>query len=144
VTGVDASAVGLGQAAQRAAQAGVAAEWLQADLTIYEPPVAQFDLVVLANMHFAPGEREELFARFGRAVAPGGHFYVVGHHLDSLGKAGPPDPARLYTEALLQGLFEGFEVEVARRERSGGDPPGPLVDVVAWATSLADRDRDRR
>jgi len=134
VTGVDASAVGLGQAARRAADAGVTAEWLQADLSIYEPPSAQFDLVVLANMHFAPGEREELFARFGRAVASGGHFYVVGHHLDSIGRAGPPDPARLYTEALLQGLFEGFEVEVARRERSAGDGGIPLVDVVAWAT----------
>ncbi len=143
VTGVDASAVGLGQAAHRAAEAGVTAEWLQADLTDYEPPAAQFDLVVLANMHFAPGEREELFARFGRAVAPGGHFYVVGHHLESIGRAGPPDPARLYTEALLQGLFEGFQVEVARRERMGGGGANPLVDVVAWATRGTDADGSR-
>jgi SAM-dependent methyltransferase len=134
VTGVDASAVGLEQAAQRGRELGVTLELLQADLTAYTPPAAAFDLVVLANMHFSPGEREELFSRFASAVAPGGHFYVVGHHLDSLGRAGPPDPARLYSEDLLQGLFAGFDVEVTRRERAAGYGGTPLVDAVAWAT----------
>lgn len=134
VTGVDVSAVGLEQAARRAHERGVTLELLHVDLTAYTPLKGAFELVVLANMHFSPGEREELFARFAEAVAPGGHFYVVGHHLDSLGRAGPPDPARLYSEDLLKGLFAGFDVEVTRRERPAGDGGTPLVDAVAWAT----------
>lgn len=132
VTGVDASAVGLRQAAERAAAAGVELELVQDDIVTY--PVEGVDLIVVANLHFAPGERERWFERLGRGLAPGGHLYVKGHHLDSLGRVGPSDPERLYTEALLADLLAGLEATVWRRERPAGDGGDPLVDVVAWAT----------
>ena len=133
VTGVDASAVGLAQAAERARAAGVSLELVQADVLHYEP-LGAFDLVVVANLHFGSGEREGFFARAGACLAPGGHLYVVGHHLESLGRAGPPDPDRLYTEARLEQLLAPMRVRVWRHERSVDGEKPPLVDVVAWAT----------
>jgi len=135
VTGVDASKVGLAQARAQADNSGVALELLNEDLLDFEPPAGSFDLVVVANLHFAPGEREAFFARAAVALAPGGHLFATGHHRDSLGRVGPPDPERLYTEPLFAALLPGLEVEVRRYERLGGDGGPPLVDAVAWATA---------
>jgi SAM-dependent methyltransferase len=134
VTAVDASAVGLAQARQRAAVAGVELETVVADLLVLEPARASFDLVLMANLHVAPADRPGLFARAAAAVAPGGHLLVVGHHLDSLGRVGPPDPERLFTEQLLVSLVPTLEVELVRREvRPLAEQPEPAVDVVLWA-----------
>jgi len=134
VTAVDASAVGLAQARRRAAAAGVALELVVADLFDYRPPAGHFDLVVVANLHVGAAERPRLFELASMAVAPGGHLLVVGHHLDSLGRAGPPDPDRLYTEELLVSLVPTFVVEhVGRMVRPLDGQPEPAVDAVLWA-----------
>ena len=135
VTGVDASSVGLAQAAERARDAGVEIETVHAELSDYLATPRSFDLVVLANIHVPSADRPALLAAVARAVAPGGHLFVVGHHLDSLGRGGPPDPDRLYTEDRLAGAFPSCTVEqLERRERPhDGDGP-PLVDLVVWAT----------
>lgn len=135
VTGVDASAVGLAMAEERARAAGVSLELVQADVLTYVPPPASVDLVVVANLHVAPGEREGFFARVAASLAPGGHLYVVGHHLDSFGRAGPPFPERLYTEELLTTLLAPLAVEVRRHERPARDGEQALVAAVAWATA---------
>lgn len=135
VTGVDASAVGLAKAEARARAAGVALELLQDDVLDLAPPPESTDLVVVANLHFPPGEREGFFARAVASLAPGGHLYVVGHHLESLGRAGPPSPERLYTEELLAELLTPLTVEVRRHERPAGDGGPVLVDAVGWATA---------
>ena len=134
VTGVDASGVGLAQAKERATREGLVLELVHADLLSYVPSQASFDLVVVANLHFSPDERGLFFARAVAAVAPGGHLFVTGHHLDSLGRVGPPFPERLYTEELLRELLAPLAVEVRRYERPLGD--GQLaVDAVAWASA---------
>jgi hypothetical protein len=69
---VDASAVGLSQARERAARKGLALHLVQADLPSYTLPQAAFDLVVVANLHFAPKERGLFFSRAVSAVAPPG------------------------------------------------------------------------
>ena len=134
VTGVDASAVGLAQAHERARSAGVEIQTVQADLSDYLASAPPVDLVVLANIHVASEDRPSLLAAAARAVAPGGHLFVIGHHLDSLGRGGPPDPDRLYTEERLTDAFPGCTIEqMARRPRPhDGDGP-PLVDLVVWA-----------
>ncbi|MHB1931273.1 MAG: class I SAM-dependent methyltransferase, partial [Acidimicrobiales bacterium] len=118
VTGVDASAVGLAQADHRAAEADVTIDTIQADLLDYAPPAACFDLVVIANVHLLEPERTRLFAQASAALRVEGHLFVVGHHLDSLGRAGPPDPDRLYTEERLAGAFPTLEMD--RLERGVG------------------------
>ena len=138
VTCVDASAVGLDQARDRAARAAVPITTVEADLTSYEPEAGAFDLVVVANIHFHAEQREHLFAAAAAALAPGGHLFVVGHHVDSLGTAGPPDPERLYTEELLAGSFPTLTVEQLERTSEGdtGEHKG-WQNVYLWAVRPA-------
>jgi len=138
VTGVDASLVGLDHLRERADELGLAAPTtIEADLTTYEAPAQAFDLVVVANIHLDPSERDDLFARAKRALRPSGHLYVIGHHLDALGLSGPPDPARLYTEDILRDAFDDLVIErlerLERRLEDGGSQP--VVDVLLWATT---------
>ena len=136
VTGVDASNVGLDVLRQRASDLGLATPTtIVADLTAYDAPADAFDLVVIANIHLEPSERDRFFAAAQRALMPGGHLYVIGHHLEALGLAGPPDPARLYTEEILRAAFADLAVErLERLERRQEDGAGqPVVDVLLWA-----------
>ena len=138
VTGVDASLVGLDHLRERADELGLAAPTtIEADLTTFEAPAQTFDLVVLANIHLDPNERDAFFVRAKRALRPGGHLYVIGHHLDALGLSGPPDPARLYTEEILRDAFGDLTIErlerLERRLEDGGSQP--VVDVLLWATT---------
>ena len=78
-----------------------------------------------------------LFARAKSTLRPGGHLYVIGHHLDALGLSGPPDPARLYTEEILRDAFDDLAIErlerLERRLEDGGSQS--VVDVLLWATA---------
>ncbi|MHB1536721.1 MAG: class I SAM-dependent methyltransferase, partial [Acidimicrobiales bacterium] len=76
-----------------------------------------------------------------RALRSGGHLYVVGHHIASLGHHGPPDPDRLLTpERLRDALPSDLRIEVlAARDRPGDHSQAEqatIADtvVVAWAT----------
>ena len=138
VTGVDASLVGLDHLRQRADELGLAAPTtIVADLTTYEAPTRAFDLVVVANIHLDPSERDDFFARVQRALRPGGHLYVIGHHLDALGIAGPPDLERLYTEEILRDAFDDLAIERLERLESRLEDGGSqsVVDVLLWATA---------
>lgn len=134
VTGVDGSSVGLSKAAAAAESIPLELELVEADLGAYEPAAQSYDLVVVANMHFAPELRAAFYARAAAAVAPGGHLFVVGHHVESLGRSGPPDVARLFTEEVVATFGEGLDTEfVEREERWVNGESEPLVDVVLWA-----------
>lgn len=134
VTGVDASSVGLSKAKEAAGSINVELTLIEVDLANYEPAVKHFDLVVVANMHFAANERAAFYSRAVSAVAPGGHLFVVGHHVESLGRTGPPDAARLFTEELVTSFAEGLVIDFVEREnRWVNAEPKPLVDVVLWA-----------
>lgn len=134
VTGVDASSVGLSMALQSAHDSGVDLEVVEADLLQYRPASEGFDLVVVANIHLAPEHRAAFFLRASAAVAPGGHLFVTGHHLDSLGRTGPPDPPRLFTLEMVADFAPGLEIDALTREQRWTEAsPEPLTDVVLWA-----------
>ncbi len=120
VTGVDASVVGLEQAAARAAGLEVQLTLVRADIADYQPPPEGFDLVLLAYVHPAPDHRAATVARASRALAPGGRLLVVGHDLGNLGRDGPPDPARLFTvDRLRDAVPRDLVIELLQRvERS--------------------------
>ncbi|MDE3146915.1 MAG: class I SAM-dependent methyltransferase [Acidobacteriota bacterium] len=134
VTGVDASRVGLEMAVEQARLEGVALRTEQADLVHYVPAAAAFDLVVVANIHLLPSERDDFFTRAAAAVAPGGHLYIVGHHVDALGVSGPPALDRLFEESFFRDRFAGFTIEVLERREALLDT-GETEDVVVvlWA-----------
>jgi len=133
VTCVDASSVGLEQAAHRAASNGHELTCTVADLRTWEPGGRTYDLVVLANIHLPADERDRLFAAARSAVAPGGHLFVVGHHTDAFGPGGHPHPERLYSEDLLRTLLTGLEIDELRTVEHTGDHGHDSIDIVAWA-----------
>lgn len=134
VTAVDHSDVAIGRLAESAQVAGVEVDAVVSDILSFLAQGGQFDLVVLAYIQWASEERSKLLAEASAAVAPGGHLFLVGHHLDSLGHGGPSQPERLYTEESLKGAFPGLRIiELERRESASGDIGVHGVDVIVWA-----------
>ncbi|HEY8475099.1 MAG TPA: class I SAM-dependent methyltransferase [Natronosporangium sp.] len=80
VTGVDRSRTALDRAARHATEAGVKVNWQQADVTAWEPPAEQYDLVSAQYLHLPRPAREALHRRLAAAVRPGGTLLLVGHH----------------------------------------------------------------
>ena len=134
VTGVDASRVGLEMATAQAIREGLTLRTVRADLLDYVPQVGAYDLVVVANIHLSPSERDDFFARAASGVAPGGYLYVVGHHVDALGISGPPALDRLFEESFFRDRFVGFTTEILERREARSDE-GDTEDVVVllWA-----------
>ncbi len=134
VTAVDLSDVALGRLDSAAAEENISVKTVVGDIVEFLNGGEQFDLVVLAYIQWMPEERAKLLAAAAAAVAASGHLLLVGHHLESLGKGGPPQPERLYTEDSLKDAFPGLElIHLERKERAAGDIGLPLVDVIVWA-----------
>ncbi len=134
VTGVDASSVGLEMAAEQATREGVQLHTVEADLVDYVPEPASFDLVVVANIHLVPEQREDFFDRAAAAVAPGGHLFIVGHHVQALGKSGPPVVERLFVESLFEDRFDSLTTKVLERRDTRSDAGDTEdVSVLFWA-----------
>jgi SAM-dependent methyltransferase len=133
VTAVDFSAVALERLEASARELGLEVATVRSALREFlaQPPSAE--LVVLANFHPPRAERLAIYARLHAAVAPGGVLFIIGHHRDSLGIVGPPDPDRLLDESEIQEAFAGWRL--SRLERlvevtdSGQGAPS-LVAVV--------------
>lgn len=143
---LDASRVGLDQASAAAGSLGVTVTTVLADLADWQPREAAFDLVIVANLHPGAEALAAVLSRASRALRPGGHLYVVGHHVAALGRHGPPDPGRLLTdERLRAALPPELEVQVLEtRDRpadhdhvGGGEDEQRDTVVVAWATKGA-------
>ncbi len=135
VTAVDGSSVALERVRAGAASEGLSVATVQSDIGEFLRRGDAHDLVLIANIHPAPEQRAAMLRDAARAVAPGGHLLLVGHHLDSLGCEGPSDPALLYTEEVLRDALPGLRTLVLeRRQRSHGSDTGELrIDVVLWA-----------
>jgi 2-polyprenyl-3-methyl-5-hydroxy-6-metoxy-1,4-benzoquinol methylase len=128
VTGVDWSAVALEKARARASRAGVAADWIEADLLDWTPPPDAFDLVTVLFLHLVAAERRVVYGAVARAVAPGGHLLVIGHDLTHDGP-GPEAERRFMAAELgaeISEMVPGMVVEeaVARRREPG------VVDAI--------------
>lgn len=118
VTAVDVSATALARARARGGRhdpdAAARVEWLEADLTVWEPPRAAFDLVTAHHVHAAtaPGS---LPSRLAAAVAPGGTLLVVDHD---------PSDAHAHTHSSateLARLLDPEEWEIQVAETRGSD-----------------------
>ena len=145
VTGIDASSVGLQQALDKAKDKGVDLNTIHGDIFATELPHKHYDLVVMANIHVTLVLRRQLFSKAVSALKEGGHLLVIGHHIDDLGRVGPPDPELLFNEDILRDAAEGLEVvKLQRWERppDEGDaydrdnPLRPVSDIVLWAKKI--------
>ncbi len=136
VVAVDASRVALDRLSEAASEEGLTIETVVADLCSYAEQVrlagAGFDLVVLAYLHPESAVRAEMLGAAADCLAPGGHLFVVGHHLSSLGVVGPPFPDRLYTEDDLRSV-PGVDVIALELRQGKSDVEEPGTDVFLWA-----------
>ena len=145
VTAVDVSRVGLGRAAESAAERGVELECVVSDWRDYVPP-EPVDLVVISFMHPHPDERAAIFARARDALVPGGHLFTIGVDLAEHQRRGPPHAERLYTPERLRDALAGFELlrcESLTYEGESRDGPRTVTDVVAIARRPLTAARDR-
>jgi SAM-dependent methyltransferase len=129
-TGVDYSEVAIAKARRRAESDGVLVDFACADLVDYEPPEAEYDLVVVLYLHIPLVERRGVLGRAAAAVAAGGTFLFVGHDLRNLtdGVGGPSDPTLLATPDDIAAELSGLDVE--RAERVLRDVSGESRDAI--------------
>lgn len=141
VTGVDFSSTGLDVAREIARRREVEVDWVLADVTMWQPPGATFDLVIVFYLHLPPAARRTAHRNAASAVAPGGTLSVVGHDRDNLtrGVGGPPDATVLLTaDEVVDDLRDtGLVVqEATQRLRRVGDPdaaPQQAIDTLVRA-----------
>lgn len=134
VSAIDLSAVALERAAERAAARGTRLGCIVADWHEHDFGEAAFELVVVSFMHPAPEDRDALFERAARALAPGGHVFTVGVVLADHGRRGPPDAERLYTPERVRHALRGFELlrcEERSYEQQHSSGLREVTDVVA-------------
>ena len=143
VTAVDASSVGLGKLISNANDLSLDVTTVVGDLWDFmETSRANgtlFDLVVLAYIQVIASERPSLLNAAAALLRPGGHLFVVAHHMDSLGHAGPPDPERLFVEEDLAHI-EGLSPDRLELLHGPSDLPESGTDVFLWAKRGVDGD----
>jgi SAM-dependent methyltransferase len=111
VLSVDFSPTALAKAQELARRRGVTLRTLQADITAWEWPDAEFDVVVGIFFQFlGPPERARIFAGIRKALKPDGLLLLEGYGPKQLEykTGGPSELENLYTEELLKAEFAGF------------------------------------
>ncbi|HZP78812.1 MAG TPA: class I SAM-dependent methyltransferase [Pseudolabrys sp.] len=140
VLALDFSPVAQEKARALAAQRGVTLRVEQADVTQWDWPQAEFDVVAAIFFQFAtPEQRARIFAGIKRALKPGGLLLLEGYRPKQLEykTGGPSDVARLYTRELLENAFAEFssisvvEHDAVISEGAGHAGISALIDLVA-------------
>lgn len=138
VTALDYSPVALEKAAAFAADADVEITFEVADLAEWDPGTAH-DLVTIVYLQLPLPERQEVWRKAVRAVAPGGHLLTVGHDRRNLeeGYGGPSHESVLYTAAEVADVVgEALKVERAEtviRPVETGDGTRFAIDNLVLA-----------
>ncbi|MCQ4161937.1 class I SAM-dependent methyltransferase [Roseomonas sp. GC11] len=111
VTAVDWSATGMARAAEEARAGSLPLTALTADLTRWDWPEGQFDLVAWIFVHLPPADRAVTAAGACRALAPGGLLVLEGFTPAQEGRrsGGPREPSLLWTRAAAEESFGGLE-----------------------------------
>jgi cyclopropane fatty-acyl-phospholipid synthase-like methyltransferase len=140
VVAMDASEVGVAKARALAAERGVSVEFRVADVMSWDWTPNAYDAVVAIFIQFlTPQQRPAVFAGMQRTLRPGGRLLLHGYRPEqvALGTGGPPDPAHMYTEALLRDAFAGMDIErlesydAVIEEGTGHSGRSALIDLIA-------------
>jgi SAM-dependent methyltransferase len=127
VVAADFSAVALDKGRRLSERAEVTVEWVEADITAWDPP-GPFDLIVVSYLQLPAGPLTMAFGRLVPALGPGGTLVVVGHDRRNLaeGVGGPQSLDVLLDAEEVLALLPGLEVEragVVERPVEGADRP---------------------
>lgn len=140
VTAFDYAPNALAKARRLAEKQGVAVDLHQGDILAWDWDAPGYDLVAAIFIQFTPPpERARVFAGLIRALAPGGTLYLLGYTPEQVGRGtgGPPDPANMYTETLLNDAFAALDIALLRRfeadldEGAGHSGPSALIEMLA-------------
>jgi SAM-dependent methyltransferase len=141
VLSVDFSPTAQAKAKALAERRGVAVRFVQADLTAWDWPTAQFDVIAVIFIQFAgPPGRRRIFAGIRQALRPGGLLLLQGYRTEQIayGTGGPSEVENLYTEAMLREEFGSFgkldikahDSVISEGSRHSG--MAAVVDLVGW------------
>ncbi len=107
VTGVDFSTLGLMKARKLAERFGAQVNWIEADLTQWDWPEAEYDVIANSFVHMQPEALAKFHDKCLAALKPGGLLFIEGftpQQLDyqkSHNSGGPQDADMLFTEQSL-------------------------------------------
>src|SRR5262249_34939839 len=111
VLSVDFSPKAQAKAKTLAERRGVTVRFVQADLTAWDWPTAEFDVVAVIFIQFAgPPGRRRIFAGIRQALKPGGLLLLQGYRTEQIAynTGGPSEVENLYTEAMPREEFGSF------------------------------------
>ena len=113
-------------------------QWLEADLRVYRPGPAAYDLVLIAYIHLLPDEFGALLRTAASALVPGGTLLVVGHDVDNIahGHGGPQDPRILHRAQDVVAGLPGLTIhraEQALRQVPTSEGERVAIDTVVRA-----------
>ena len=140
VLSVDASAVAQAKAQRLARSRGVQIRLELADLTTWQFPQENFDVIAAIFFQFAgPSLRAALFDGIKRALKPGGLLLLEGYRPKQLDyrTGGPPFVENLYTEAMLREAFSDLKIlelnqyDAVIEEGTAHKGMSALIDLVA-------------
>jgi cyclopropane fatty-acyl-phospholipid synthase-like methyltransferase len=123
-----------------AAERGVRLRVEQADVTTWNWPTAEFDVIAAIFVQFvAPALRTKMFDGMKQALKPGGLILMQGYRPEQLGyrTGGPSQVENLYTRAILEKAFADFAMLEIREhdstinEGTGHNGMSALIDLVA-------------
>jgi SAM-dependent methyltransferase len=111
VLSVDASAVGLRKIRELARERGVPIRTERVELTAWDWPRDEFDVVVAIFIHFPPESRTRMHRAMLNALKPGGVLILEAFTPEQLNykSGGPPAREMLYTADLLRQDLSGGE-----------------------------------
>lgn len=134
VTSVDLSSVALGRLEQNAERLGVEISTFCGSLDEFAKSGVEFDLVVIANIHPPLAERKDLYQVAKKLLAKNGRLFLIGHHKNAFGIAGPPDQDRLLDENEVADSFADLEIEkleeITDISDAAHEPAPSLVAVI--------------
>ncbi len=112
VLSVDGSEVGLRKARELAASRGATIRAELAELTNWNWPENEFDIVVAIFIHFPPEHRARMHEKMLGALKPGGLLLLEAFTPEQLKykTGGPPVEEMLYTADMLQNDFKGGDI----------------------------------
>ncbi len=112
VTTLDWSCVAVAKAQEFAARRGVPLDARQADVTQWDWPKAQYDLIAWIYLHLPPEDRAIATAGCLRALKPGGLLVLECFSPAQEGRrsGGPKIPALLWDRAIVEREFATLEV----------------------------------
>jgi SAM-dependent methyltransferase len=112
VTSVDYSEAGVEKARKLAKERGVAINAVCADLSEWDWPENEYDLVISIFAHFPPPLRKQVHAHILQALKPGGTLILEAYHPTQMEykTGGPQSPELMYSVETLREDFAGADI----------------------------------